>query len=420
MFLYEGFMRFYSIRRRWWMTDLNVILVICGMLGLSYYLYVDDDIAKRIVVANGLLTLFFVRIAFEPLLFAASRKQPMQWLLSISLLPLVAPLAVRTGLYLNLPATLSVRHVVDQDRFLFWGLFYGIFVELVIVYCFLSLTSDRVEAELKHRKAIYQQLNVTLQDRIEEETKLRVAQNRQMEKHSRMAAMGEMISAIAHQWRQPLSTLAMIVQRTYAMGTMEKLNPGHLDEFKSSAMGQIRYMSDTIEEFRGFYRPEKVKVLYSPTICISDSIRLFESQFVGNRIEVQVLCPGCDSLLVNGYPNEFKQVILNLLSNARDAIVTCRASSGTPEIGNICVHVQVNGRSGMIIDVSDNGCGILPETSERIFEPYFTTKEELGGTGIGLYMSRMIIEDSMGGSLNLLADQILTTFRIELAMEQSS
>ncbi len=232
-----------------------------------------------------------------------------------------------------------------------------------------------------------------------------------------MAAMGEMISAIAHQWRQPLATLGMIVQRTHAVGTMKELTPEYLGEFKTNAMRQIKHMSDTIEEFRGFYRPEKTKEPFSPTGCISDSIRLFEPQFTSSGIEVSVTCQGSDNQLVHGYPNEFKQVILNLLGNARDAILASRETGGEPENGLICVAIDATTEQGMTIDVSDNGCGIAEDVALKIFDPYYTTKEETGGTGIGLYMSRMIVEDSLGGRLLLLPKQENTTFRIELLME---
>jgi signal transduction histidine kinase len=210
----------------------------------------------------------------------------------------------------------------------------------------------------------------------------------------------------------------MIVQRTHVMGTMKELTPEYLAEFKTNSMRQIKHMSDTIEEFRGFYRPEKTKEPFSPFGCISDSIRLLDPQFTSSSIEVSVACQGCDNQLIHGYPNEFKQVILNLLGNARDAILASRETSGEPEKGLIHVMIDATSKQGMIIDVSDNGCGIAADVALKIFDPYYTTKEETGGTGIGLYMSRMIVEDSLGGRLLLLPNQESTTFRIELSMEK--
>lgn len=238
--------------------------------------------------------------------------------------------------------------------------------------------------------------------------------------HTCLVAMGEMIGAIAHQWRQPLATLGMIVQRTHAVGTMQGLTAEGLDEFKGNAMRQIRYMSDTIEEFRGFYRTEKQKEPFSPLSCINDAARLFEPQFTNHRIVVDVHCCECDDQLVYGYPNEFKQVVLNLLGNARDAILESRKTKGQSEDGRITVLVSVLKGKTMIIDVNDNGCGIADDIAPRILNPYFTTKEDSGGTGLGLYMSRRIVEDSLGGHLTLLQCHEGATFRIELQLGKKS
>ena len=237
--------------------------------------------------------------------------------------------------------------------------------------------------------------------------------------HSCRAAMGEMISAIAHQWRQPLATLGMIVQRTHAVGTMQGLTKDSLDEFKNSAMRQIRYMSDTIEEFRNFSNPEKQKELFLPLSCINDAVSLFEHQLISSNIAVDVHCQGCEEQLVNGFPKEFKQVILNLIGNARDAIMESRTINGEPEAGRINVNMSVNRDNAMTIDITDNGCGVAPDIAQRILEPYFTTKEESGGTGLGLYMSRMIVEESLGGRFRQIPCHEGATFRIELLLEKT-
>ncbi|NTV49448.1 MAG: PAS domain S-box protein [Geobacteraceae bacterium] len=238
--------------------------------------------------------------------------------------------------------------------------------------------------------------------------------------HSCRVAMGEMISAIAHQWRQPLATLGMIVQRTHAMGTMQKLTEDSMDEFKTSAMRQIRYMSDTIDEFRNFPHPGKHKELFSPLSCINDAVCLFGSQLINNCITVDFQCQGFEERLVNGSPKEFKQVILNLLGNARDAILESRSANGKPEEGFIRVLMSINAGNYLTIDISDNGCGIAPEIAQRILEPYFTTKEENGGTGLGLYMSRMIVEEGLGGRFRQISSSEGATFRIELLLEKPS
>lgn len=259
-----------------------------------------------------------------------------------------------------------------------------------------------------------QRLNLSLLARIDEETGQRMKQERLMANQARLVAMGEMIGAIAHQWRQPLATLAMIVQRMHAVGCRQVLTGEEIEEFKNNAMRQIKYMSETIEEFSGFYSKDKRAEQFSPIKCINDAVRLFETQFTSNNIIVTIHAHDNLDLLAPGFPNEFKQVILNLLGNARDAILESRIIRGNHEQGRIEIDIFINEERKLIIDIGDNGCGIPDSIVNRIFDPYFTTKEESGGTGIGLYMSRMIMLESLGGFLKLQKAENGAVFRIKL------
>ena len=421
LLLYEGIIRFHGIRRRWWGTSLNIAVVMVGIFCMFYFFYVSESIVTRIIAINLVAAFILARISIEPLFYVSIRSYSMQWLLSAFLLPLIVLIIARVWYHI-FPASLFVSFsgALSQDTIQRWIMFYGIIAELAIAYSYLSLTSDRVDRELRQSEELYRNLSSSLQEQIETETRLRVAQERKLANHSRLAAMGEMISAIAHQWRQPLATLGMIIQRTHAVGTMQELTTQNLDEFKQSAMRQVHYMSDTIEEFRGFYRPEKEKMPFSPLSCVSDSVRLFDPQFTENSIKVTLICHERDNKLVNGFPNEFRQVMLNLLGNARDAIMESRAAGGEPIEGRISIQVSVSGTGDNImrIDISDNGCGIPADIATQIFAPYFTTKEEIGGSGIGLYMCRMIVEDSLGGHLSLAENTTGTIFRIELPLAE--
>ena len=288
--------------------------------------------------------------------------------------------------------------------------------QLVLLHDISDL--KQIQRKLMESDQQLRELNTSLVTQVEEETKRRVAQERLLANHSRLAAMGEMIAAIAHQWRQPLATLGMIVQRTHAVGTMQGLTLEYLDEFKTNAMRQIQYMSETIEEFRGFYRLEKQKEQFSAYKCIVAAIRLLEPQFTSSGIEVKITCHDCEEQLIHGFPNEFKQVVLNLLGNARDAILESRTADHQTETGLLGIDIRLLGKDSMYIDISDNGSGIPGEIAPRVFDPYFTTKEASGGTGIGLYMSRMIVEDSLDGHLSLLENLNGAIFRIELPLEQ--
>ena len=420
LLLYVGIQKFYGIHRKWWGTPLNLILVLLFLINQMYFLYVFDNLRARTFVICLILAILFARVALEPFLYARPRNNSMQWLLSLILLPMITLLLMRAWLYSSGFDPATVQQILHGESLLRWLMLYGIVVEIVIAYSYLSLTSDRVEEELRRSEDNYRQLSSTLQVRVEEETIRRMIQERQLSNHSRLAALGEMINAIAHQWRQPLATLGMIIQRMHAIGSTQKLTPEILTEFKTNAMRQVHHMSDTIEEFRGFYRPDKQKILFSPATCISDSIRLFESHFTSSGISVEVRCTEEKYQLVNGLPNEFKQVILNLLGNARDAILESRNHTGEPREGRIEVRLSVVADTTLNIDINDNGYGIPDNIVPRIFDPYFTTKEASGGSGIGLYMSKMIVEDSLGGRLGLLGKQSGTTFRIELPLGELS
>ena len=301
LLLYEGIRRFHDIRRHWWGTPLNSAVVMVGIFCMLYFFYVSESIVARIIAINLVAAFILARISIEPLFYVSIRSYSMQWLLSAFLLPLIVLIIARVWYHI-FPASLFVSFsgALSQDTIQRWIMFYGIIAELAIAYSYLSLTSDRVDRELRQSEERYRNLSSSLQEQIETETRLRVAQERKLANHSRLAAMGEMISAIAHQWRQPLATLGMIIQRTHAVGTMQELTTQNLDEFKQSAMRQVHYMSDTIEEFRGFYRPEKEKMPFSPLSCVSDSVRLFDPQFTENSIKVTLICHESDNKLVNG------------------------------------------------------------------------------------------------------------------------
>lgn len=248
------------------------------------------------------------------------------------------------------------------------------------------------------------ELNRTLEQRIAEE----VAKNREKDamlvQRDRQAAVGEMIGYIAHQWRQPLNTLALIVQELAMRGSVGELTREYLDDSSSRAVHLTRHMSQTINDFREFFRPEREKVTFSPREVIRNSLRLVEGNLRERRISVEVIEHG--ELPAVGYPNQFAQVVLNILSNARDALV----ERNVPDPW-IRVELSVQGDRS-VITIRDNAGGIPLDVMPRIFDPYFTTKKD--GTGIGLHMSRTIIERNMSGSLTARNETEGAAFCLEL------
>jgi PAS domain S-box-containing protein len=252
----------------------------------------------------------------------------------------------------------------------------------------------------KQAEESLERLNRTLQERVNEEIDKRLLHERLLVNQSRLASAGMMIGAITHQWRQPLSTLDVIIQRFCAVGSLQKLSRKQLDEFKNSAMQMIRYMSETVEEFRTFHQPEKQPTAYNPCACIVSAVNLFSPQFRADGITLDYTADVNDSCgALFGYPNELKQVIVNLISNARYAILDRRAVEGAAVEGRIAVRVYLSGENTLTIDVEDNGCGIPEEIVSSLFDPYFSTRQPDAGTGIGLYLSRGIVEGTLKGRI---------------------
>lgn len=242
----------------------------------------------------------------------------------------------------------------------------------------------------KQDEARMQQLNQTLALQVREEVAKNLEKERLLVQQSRLAAMGEMISNIAHQWRQPINALGLLlanIRDAYEYGELDKT---FLDHSVKNGSRLIQNMSTTIDDFRNFFRPTSEMKRFRMCEGVEDAVRLVRDSFRHNHIEIVV--DSCDlACFVMGHPNEYSQVVLNALSNAKDAI----ASRKTP--GKIHIKTEIQGNTSVVF-IRDNGGGIPDDVIGRIFDPYFTTKE--GGTGIGLYMSKMIME-KMGGDITV-------------------
>ena len=222
------------------------------------------------------------------------------------------------------------------------------------------------------------------------ETERRVAGERALIQQARLASMGEMIGHIAHQWRQPLNALGMVLINLEDAWHYGQFSEEQLHQSVARADRLIQNMSTTINDFRDFFRPDKAPTGFSARRQARAAVALVEASFQQNGIAL-VLEDGDDPPTL-GYPNEYSQVLLNLLANSKAAILERGGPGGRVRIGL--------DRSGgdCRLTVADNGGGVAPELLERIFEPYFTTRP-LTGTGLGLYMARTIIQQNIAGSV---------------------
>lgn len=270
----------------------------------------------------------------------------------------------------------------------------------------------QLEEEIGERQRAQEELqllNNTLEQRISEAvTELRQKDDLLIQQN-RMAALGELLTNIAHQWRQPLNNIAVYIQTMQYLHRAGELTDEEMDRDIKAVMEILQYMSQTIDDFRSFFVRDRNSVREFPLApTIAKALSLVTPAFTASGIRTELLIDEGDELRISGYPNEFIQVVMNILYNARDILLE-------REVVNPHIEIMVTQEnSTTVTTIRDNGGGIGEQALPHIFEPYFTTKGPDKGTGIGLYMSKNIIEKNMGGTLTARNWQEGAEFRIEL------
>jgi signal transduction histidine kinase len=282
-----------------------------------------------------------------------------------------------------------------------------------------ELASEKNQELLSAKQAL-SELNQELELRVTERTAALVAETAErvqaveelakkdeiLMQQSRQAALGEMIGNIAHQWRQPLNAVGLLVQDIALCYEYDNFSKEYLDASTKKIMKLVRHMSQTIDDFRNFFTPEKEKVPFDLGKTVARTLVLVEGSLSDKGIKVQMSAQETPPL--TGYPNEFSQVLLNILNNAKDAFT---GQSVAEPVVSVAIGSE-NGR--VVVTIADNAGGIPEGIIDRVFEPYFTTKEQGKGTGIGLYMSKKIVEKTMNGSLTVRNTGQGAEFRIEV------
>ena len=252
------------------------------------------------------------------------------------------------------------------------------------------------------------ELNKNLDNRVKEEISKRHKHERILIQQSRLAAMGEMIGNIAHQWRQPLNALGVIIQNIHFSYNNDMLTKEFLDDSMKKGVNLTNMMSKTIDDFRNFFQPNKKKESFSLMKSIENTIDLIDASFKHNNIKVKK--ETTVDIEVYGFPNEFAQALLNILSNAKDAIIENEIQNG-----EIRISVFKENDYGCL-RLTDNAGGIPKDIIEKIFDPYFTTKHQSQGTGIGLYMSKIIIEQNMQGLVSVHNEKEGASFTVKIPL----
>lgn len=251
----------------------------------------------------------------------------------------------------------------------------------------------KIEEDLREQKASIRKLNDILETKIALEVQKNREKDQMMYQQSRFASMGEMIGNIAHQWRQPLNIMALIMQDIYISDQLGKLSSQKVEDSYEKANDTLQYMSQTIDDFRYFFKQDSKEQAFSIKEAINSVYSLLGTTLSYNHIRCTVDIQH-DSTISGGL-NEFKQVFINILNNAQEAILSSHINQKEIKI------VATQKGSNAIIVISDAGGGIAKDVISKIFDPYFTTKEKTQGTGLGLFMSKQIIENLMLGSLGV-------------------
>ncbi len=263
-------------------------------------------------------------------------------------------------------------------------------------WAFLRRDGSEFPAEVSLKKLHLNNEQLTLMS-IRDISK-RTTAEQQLRQAQKMAAMGEMLGAIAHQWRQPLNILSTYVSSLRSAYHNQLISAEFVDKLVTQADTQIQFMSKTIDDFRQFFKPSKTKERFLLSRALENAVKLVEPSYRQANIDIDNSgCAAAGDLYIFGYQSEFTHVIVNILTNARDAI--CEVDPRQrEERGRVVIACNADDKH-LRVTISDNGGGIPEQVLSQIFTPYFTTKGTASGTGLGLYMAKVIVENEMNGTL---------------------
>jgi signal transduction histidine kinase len=329
-------------------------------------------------------------------------------------------LSAYSPIYINHDLKWAILSEIEQEEVLiipkkiqkiiliYTTIFISILILIILFIINKMFKYEKEEAKkTKHMNANLQKINKKLaeseykvileNENLEIKVDQEIAKNKQNQtllfQQSKMASMGEMIGNIAHQWRQPLNALSALNLSLSLKHERGRVPFEDMDIFETKSNIIIQGMSKTIDDFRNFFAPNKECETFMVKEVIEETIHFIQAAYTINNI--QLINKSSSTIKIQNHKNELIQVLLNLFNNAKDAI-----TEFNPKHGLVIINI-VKSENSMQITLEDNGGGINQKIIDRVFEPYFTTKFKDEGTGIGLYMSKMIVEESMYGKLKL-------------------
>ena len=270
-------------------------------------------------------------------------------------------------------------------------------------------TELELKVEEKTRELV--ELNESLEGKVKEKVQELIAKDQLLTAQSKQAVMGEMISMIAHQWRQPLSTITLQISNLHLKRLLnQEVSIEECDKVLREISDSIMYLSDTIDDFQTYFQPQKEKSFIDVTELIERAINFLRPRM--KNLKMQIIYDDKHKVMIETYENEMVQIILNIINNTIDAFIE-------NEIQNAKVYIDLEeNEDSVVIVIKDNAGGIDEENISKIFEPYFSTKGK-NGTGLGLYMCQMIVEKHFKGEIRVASSKDETTFEVEIAKKLS-
>ncbi|QOG13082.1 sensor histidine kinase [Arcobacter sp. FWKO B] len=258
----------------------------------------------------------------------------------------------------------------------------------------LQELNENLENIVKEKTKELQDLNENLKQKVIIEVEKNRKKDKQMIEQSRHAALGEMIGNIAHQWRQPLSAISTTSSSVKLQMQLGIVSNEEVEQAFDDIMNYVQFLNQTIEDFRGFFRQDVKKEPFNILDSLKSTLKIVSASFKDNEIKIFTDYQN-ETIMAYGCGSELSQVLLNILNNAKDILV-----EKNEDDKKIHIYVEVV-NDEIFIYIQDSGGGVPEEIQGKIFDPYFTTKHKSQGTGIGLYMSKEIVEKKLGGFLSV-------------------
>lgn len=306
----------------------------------------------------------------------------------------------------------------------------GIIGIIIVSYIIRNGFVKSIEELEKEHKQVLNELvltNASLEERVNEEVEANRDKDIIINQQKKVEDMGQMLSALSHHWRQPINAVGLYIQDIMDAYRSGELDEEYLEEFENVSIGLLRNLSDSIDTYKSFYKPSSANEIIQVTSLLKEIATMLDASMDAHGISMYLAVDcsdikfgykklekiencGCETLRVKGPVNEFKQSILNIIFNSIGAI---KEEYSGESSGEIKLYV-VEHDEELTLDIIDNGVGISEKDIDKVFNPFFTTKDEGQGVGLGLYVAKTVIERHMGGKLTVTSYKNETSFRITL------